>query len=671
MQNIGGAIRYYIGTLQPLTNLPLISITGTLLGLAIFGILLSISLSCEAVDEEDEMEELSRQEFVVTLLIPILSYAILWFFVFPHLAEAVLWLLTVFFSAIAVVFLLNAIYKAPRHQFSGLRMDPGFLISACLLFIVSTSLLVMEYMVQSLNWIYSENIRIAAYFLLGFSLEAPFLRRHGFSRKNTYLILISLSALTYLPFTATIAIEVAALQGAVYRYLPASIVIHLGAGFLSVLMAALLYSQSRRSNVRRDQILVLLYLLWATVALVTVFRLMSFTFLGEPIIPAVAASLLTIPLLLILARESRPLYSESKAITRGKFLILGVVLISTVILSEFINQALLITRPEFIGTTYGETILLISNLLIMIFYSASVFRIAERAAGNLNVEMYAVGFLSTWLVPNILKSYYIAWTMGWWVSEIIIFTGQLLGPALLSLLYIKTLNKAEESHSRAELYADLLMHDVSNYHQMLLTAIELLDDESCPQDQKNRLARDARNVISLAEQLVTNVRLIGQTEESGLKNIEPVNLVSLLVQSLDDVMEGIGDQTAQVQYRPDVRDAMVLANDLLNHVMLNILYYAFQQAAGTPTIKIDIIGHGAGGESFWQVRFRVPNLIAEQVPIAVEKREASQYEGGLLSLLTARIIVEALGGRMRIHSVGEKGEAPETEFNVTLPALEE
>ena len=671
MQNVGGSIRYYTGSLQPFTDLPSINITGVLLGVAIFSILLLYSFSGKAASDEDPAETPEVRDILLSLVLPICLYAVLWFFVLPWVPDIIMIPLNFLIFIVIIVTLSVTIYRAPRHQFFDPGMDSGFLISSCILFILSVGLLVMEIFIKSSSWIYSENLSIAAYYLIGLSLEIPFLRRCGFTRRISYLMVIALSALTYLPFTATIAIEAAALQGAEYTFIPASVVIHVGAGFLSAMMAILLYTQTKRSMTRRQVPLVLLYMLWAAVAIVTVLMVVNTSILGEPVISAVVASLLTMPLLLLMARWNRVSVPESGAIPGILLAAAGVFLILAIILGEAVNQTLLLTAPEFIGTKYGEAILLVSNLVIMVFFSISFFRIAERAAGKLNVDMYALGFLSTWIVPNILKSYYTKWTMGWWVSEIIVFVGQLLGPALLGLLYVKTLNEAEESHSRAELFADLLMHDVSNYHQMLLTSIELLGDISGSQAQKERLSIEARNVIALAEQLVTNVRLIGQTEQLNLKSLEPVNLVSLLVESLDDVMRGIGSHSAELQYRPDVRDAIVLGNNLLKYVMLNILYYSIQQAAGKPVVKVDIIGQGSAGESYWQIRFSVPNMIAEQVPFSVDtKRESGQFEGGVLGLMTARIITEALGGQLRIRSIGEKGEAPETEFSVSLPALE-
>ena len=175
-----------------------------------------------------------------------------------------------------------------------------------------------------------------------------------------------------------------------------------------------------------------------------------------------------------------------------------VLFIILVVGAETVNQIALNANPALEFSPYGALVLHVVNLVIMFMFTYIIFLLSENTGGNAPVEMFVVFFLGMWILPNILKSYNLTWTTGWWVSEILLFIGLLAGPPLLIWLYVRSMHEVEESHKRVNMYADLLMHDVSNYNQMMMMSMELLGSHDITEEQRKRLSDDGRQVISFS-----------------------------------------------------------------------------------------------------------------------------------------------------------------------------
>ena len=87
MQNVGGAIRYYTGSLQPFTDLPLTSLTGILFGMALFSVLLYYSFSSSTLSDEDVVEKPVVKDIILSLVLPICLYTLLRIFVLPWMSD--------------------------------------------------------------------------------------------------------------------------------------------------------------------------------------------------------------------------------------------------------------------------------------------------------------------------------------------------------------------------------------------------------------------------------------------------------------------------------------------------------------------------------------------------------------------------------------------------------
>jgi signal transduction histidine kinase len=611
----------------------------------------------------------------LAVFVPLLIQGVTWIVVLPSLNPFAISLFGVVIAAFATFTCICAAFLSPRLRRSEFDVDPGYFMAGFLLMAISSVLLGAQLLVSLTNWIVAENLQIASFFLFGLALGVPYLKRVGFRRRTAYLLIVGLTLLAYLPFLVTILIESAGMNVVIepLNRLAFSI-IHIGAGSLAAMMAYLLYAYSTRHPSRTHYPLIMLFVLWTIVAIVTVSFVLipGFSPLGEPIVPYVVGSLVTLPIVYDAIRRTYDSSNEKAFSYSRPMMIIGIVGLFILVLSgELINQLVLQAYGELSGHPASNSILLASNLIAMFAFTFLVLLLAREAGGSLTIEIYVACFLSMWIIPNILKSYFTRWTSGWWVSEILIFVGLLVGPALLGLLYASAMREAEESHSRASLYADLMMHDITNYNQMTMTALELLGAEGVPDDVRERLARDARQIIALSEQLISNVRLLSHTEQIEGTPFEPVDLVLAVVGALDEVTQEIGSENIRVQFKPERHQAFVMANENLIHVFINLLNDALAHPPDKKTISVEIAPHTRNDEDWWQVRFGVPGRWIEHSnrPTLFD-REVGSYSGSALGLLVARLLAESYGGAVTMEDriLGELFKG--TVFVVSLPAGE-
>ena len=221
------------------------------------------------------------------------------------------------------------------------------------------------------------------------------------------------------------------------------------------------------------------------------------------------------------------------------------------------------------------------------------------------------------------------------------------------------MHEVEDSRKRANMYADLLMHDVSNYNQMMMMSMELLGSHDISEEQRARLSDDGRQVISFSEQLISNVRLLSEADQTEYGELQSTNLVSTIVSALDIFTRRIGSGELIVEFRPDDSEAYVMANELLAHIFLNILYSALECRKRGETVKIGIHETVNADENFWQIDITAPGRSTDQ---------ESGYSSGTLGLLAARLMTESLKGEFTMETFARTDVCEGRLFTILLHA---
>lgn len=669
--NVAVVLSYISGYMRIVAAMPISNQSMDILDTTLTGLILSIAFLPKSSQKECSPRDSTIRILLLTSILLIL-YTGAWFLLLATASSEIATIVGFLFGIIGTLIFAFLTVVVLNRRIDFISIDQGYFGSATLLTALSLLLFMSSIATATDIWVYAENLQVAALMLYGLSLAIPYLRGLGVGHLLSYTLILGFSVLTCLPLTIVIFIEAAVMILNVNpSNLIASGIVHLGASFLSGMIAILLYSYSRRKSTDSLHPLTLLYVLWTFVAISSVlgevFQVVAAT--GEPIVSYIVGSLLTLVILLHtwLKPQSRSAENDShspRAVVTATFA-LGLLVLT----GELVNILVMTVAPETANLQIGNGLLFAANVLVLLILLSLFFTLVTRARGRATIEICMLLFLSVWIVPNILKSYYVNWSAGWWVSQLMVFMGLLVGPALLGHLYIRALRETEESHMRARLYADLLMHDVSNYHQMLLTSLELIEDDARNSDRRRKLSKEARKVVSLADQLISNVRVMAQTEETTPTKLKSMNLVSLVVSALNEVMENMGSEAIEFRYMSETDYAPIMGDEMLKHAFINIFLLALQQPLKTNQIVVGISEEQLGDKSWWRTTLVVPGECTEYKKMVQQIRmERDGYSGIKLNMLVLHLIIASLGGRLILHTADE--EHPSTEFEVLLPSQE-
>ncbi len=141
-----------------------------------------------------------------------------------------------------------------------------------------------------------------------------------------------------------------------------------------------------------------------------------------------------------------------------------------------------------------------------------------------------------------------------------------------------------DAKSQAELYLDLMGHDINNMHQMALGYLEIARDAQADESQKVFLDKPIE-VLQRSSRLIRNVRKLQRLRE-GKINAQMIDLCTLL-SDLGREYDAPPDKTVTVNLNGHTR-CCVRANELLYDVFANLVSNAIKHTEGRASITISL-----------------------------------------------------------------------------------
>ncbi|MFW9850236.1 MAG: hypothetical protein ACFFF4_13950 [Candidatus Thorarchaeota archaeon] len=582
------------------------------------------------------------------------SLSVIFYFIFvPMLSSsAIVSTSLVLFSLTLLVLILTPILWQ-RNSIKEISIDSGYFLTGSLLLIIAAGVMMLAITNQFDLWVIGENIQIASFFVFGLSFCVPFLRRRGFQRITSYTIYIVLGIVSYLPLLVTTVLESLNLTQSIGEpNILAYGIIHTGVGSLSLMMAFLVYAYSRIRLIKIQNSLIPVFVVWSSVAIASflAYQLPLIVRVGETIIPYLVGGLLTVYLLLTM-QSSTQVNSDDKSSkgTTQQIILRSLLCFSFVIISDIIDQLVYgwITTYNLIGL--GQVLLLLSNYTLMLSLAYIILLLAEEATNSISFEMYVISFIIFWILPSTLKNFYPIWSTGWWLSEILFFIGVLVGPAILSFLYIQAMRDMNESHSRAKLYADLLMHDITNYNQMALTTMELLASGQLTKEETDRVISDAQRAVEIANQLISNVRLLNETEGWMGKTLFTIDLVKSVVRTVDLVTKSQRYPERIIRLSSETVHAYALGNEFLDYALINFLYTALSLPSKDREILLTVNPTSNFDEKWWSIQLDIPDVSYTRTGYDPIDESLHQRIEQTLEYQVSKLIIEQMDGYVEVQ----------------------
>jgi len=254
--------------------------------------------------------------------------------------------------------------------------------------------------------------------------------------------------------------------------------------------------------------------------------------------------------------------------------------------------------------------------------------------------------------------------------EIAILFANHASVALENATLIKELMRVKD---QIELHMDLLTHDIANYTTPINAYFEtILSSKDVDPAITQIVARTSRQVESIMR-LVDMVRTISKLREPPPKFFQKRDLKTAINSALSSIMRGT--QREYVEFVIELQDdgATVLADDLLEDMLVNLFYTAAQSDRLEKTkIGISVTPRRDKKVEYWWVQVSQPhkaipdNLKGEVLKMA--KTSKSELTGGFgIGLAAAKGIVERYRGAMWVSDIVPGDYTKGCVFNVALP----
>jgi signal transduction histidine kinase len=246
--------------------------------------------------------------------------------------------------------------------------------------------------------------------------------------------------------------------------------------------------------------------------------------------------------------------------------------------------------------------------------------------------------------------------------------------AVVSVLDITGRKQAEnalvDAKRQAELYLDLMGHDINNMNQIALGYLELAEDTG--DDRTAAIISKALEMLNSSTALITNLRKI-QRIKGGAVKPERTNLEKLLSEVRDEYASMPGREIT-IAYDP-VPGCEVMADPLLKEVFSNIVGNAIKHSTGSLSIGIKVEKVGEKDGAYYEVSVEdngpgIPDEVKEKVFDRLV-RGPTGARGHGLGLYLVKTLVEGFQGNVRVEDRVKGDHSKGCRFVVGLPAAPE
>jgi signal transduction histidine kinase len=231
-----------------------------------------------------------------------------------------------------------------------------------------------------------------------------------------------------------------------------------------------------------------------------------------------------------------------------------------------------------------------------------------------------------------------------------------------------------QAKSDAELYVDLMGHDINNMNQVGIGYLELANDilmlEGKLDKEHSMLLLKPLESLENSSKLINNVRKI-QRERHGGYEAKVIDVDSLLLEVIPRY-SSIAERDVTIDYAP--RDkCRVKANDLLKDVFLNLIGNAVKHSNGPVSIGItqELVEHE--GHRLCKVAFEdngpgipdaLKNTLFDRLNLVNTRARGKGF-----GICLIKMLVDDYGGMFSVEDrvTGDYGKG--ARFIVTLPAV--
>jgi PAS domain S-box-containing protein len=228
--------------------------------------------------------------------------------------------------------------------------------------------------------------------------------------------------------------------------------------------------------------------------------------------------------------------------------------------------------------------------------------------------------------------------------------------------------KLKEARARTEFFVDLMVHDIANINQEVLSLLELIIFHKDLPSELKTLVVEGLTEVERASDLISNVKKIISvySKEPETKRWD---LFKALTDAVQEVDSAFADRTLNLNTSLSSGKYSVLADEFLKDVFFSLFHNSMkydtsktvnvdvqvEELAHTPFLKIQVKDYGTG----------IPDLQKERIFARFSHRRESA-EGLGLGLTLVKKILENYGAIIRVEDRVEGDHTKGTNFVILL-----
>jgi PAS domain S-box-containing protein len=244
----------------------------------------------------------------------------------------------------------------------------------------------------------------------------------------------------------------------------------------------------------------------------------------------------------------------------------------------------------------------------------------------------------------------------------------------LDITQVKQTEEAlKKEKSLANLYLDLMAHDINNLNQVAMGNLEIalfkMKQEKSPDPEILEFLQKSLDTMCRQTGLIKNVKTLQQLKTEQLR-FEEVDLGEILAEAVRECLNVPGREVTIECQKPE--KCFVRANRLLKEVFVNLIGNSITHSKGAVRVWVTVDSAMENGKKYYEV------TVADDGPGIPEdmkgrlfqrvKRDGTKATGHGLGLYLVKTIVEDFGGRVRVEDRVPGNNSKGAKFVVLLPA---
>ena len=224
--------------------------------------------------------------------------------------------------------------------------------------------------------------------------------------------------------------------------------------------------------------------------------------------------------------------------------------------------------------------------------------------------------------------------------------------------------------NRAELYLDLLGHDIGNIHQAISLGLDMLDNVVSDTEKRKELMSLMRSQITRSIRLAGNVKMLSELSKPKV-DLEPVDITGKLLECKEMVRSVFPDKEMDITLEGPDESVLIMADSLYEELCFNLVHNSIKFQRGQRA-RVDIRWGfiGGNGTVFVSIADQGPG-IPDHMKKGIFDRYGSHRErsGSGIGLTLVKQLVERYNGTIEVEDRIKGDHTAGSLFTITFPGI--